>query len=113
MCVCVFSLHQAQLLVAEMPSGHDSYGVREYPPPCRHTKALTNQDLKIRNLETEVKRLQEHDGGWGPLGDRQAPVWEAFGLISEQQDYCFVLYDIFVVVFGGWVAPVGRRGIRA
>jgi len=43
-----------------MPAGYDSYGVREYPPPCRHTKSLTEKDLKIKNLETEVKKLQEH-----------------------------------------------------
>lgn len=43
-----------------MPAGYDSYGVRDYPPPCRHTKSLTEKDLKIKNLETEVKKLQEH-----------------------------------------------------
>lgn len=43
-----------------MPAGLDSYGARDYPPPCRHTKALTDKDLKIKSLETEVRRLMEH-----------------------------------------------------
>merc|ERR1719482_142409 len=43
-----------------MTLGKDSHGVREYPPPCRHTKALTERDLKIKTLEGEIKWLQEH-----------------------------------------------------
>lgn len=65
----------------------DGYGitVRDYPPPCRHTKASTEKDLKIKALEAKIRWYEEQTRRAQEIAEQHREELELEKLKTEHQ----------------------------
>mmetsp|Transcript_10403 Transcript_10403/g.19082 ORF Transcript_10403/g.19082 Transcript_10403/m.19082 type:complete len:175 (-) Transcript_10403:283-807(-) len=59
--------------------------VRDYPPPCRHTKASAEKDVKIKALEAQMRKYEEQIRLAEEIADEYREEVELEKLKSEHQ----------------------------